>query len=87
MLFADHETIGDAVEAIIAKYEQRLKQLNPTVRNIHYDVNDLQSYIDTYGDLACLVLNQATGSYEPHDRTWFKAKVFNHLRKQATTGR
>ncbi|KAI8587729.1 putative enhancer of rudimentary [Geranomyces variabilis] len=78
----EYDTIADAVEAIINKYEQRLKQLNPEVRNIHYDVADLIKYIDTYGEIACLVLN-STGVYEPHNRDWFKQKVHTHLRKLA----
>ena len=36
-------------------YERRLQELNPNVKNITYDVNDLYSYIDHMGDMCALV--------------------------------
>jgi hypothetical protein len=36
-------------------YENRLRELNPSVRNITYDVNDLNNYIDHLGDFCALV--------------------------------
>ncbi|KAI8823721.1 rudimentary enhancer [Fimicolochytrium jonesii] len=83
----DHDTVSLAVESVISKFEQRLKQSNPTVRNIQYDINDLQKYIDSLGDVACLVLDPTARAYIPHDRDWFKARVFNHLKRQASAAR
>ena len=36
-------------------YENRLKELNPSVRNITYDVKDLHAYVDHLGDLCALM--------------------------------
>lgn len=36
-------------------YEGRLKELNPGVPNISYDISDLFAYIDSLQDLAVLV--------------------------------
>lgn len=41
---------------IIRIYESKLKQLNPNVRDITYDVQDLHAYIDHLEDLCCLML-------------------------------
>lgn len=40
---------------IVKRYEEKLKQLNPTMKNITYDIADLFTYIDTLHDLSCLV--------------------------------
>lgn len=40
--------------AFIAGYEHRLKELNPTVRNLRYDTKDLMNYIDNLPDLGIL---------------------------------
>ena len=52
--FSDYETVQLAIDSIIKLYEQRLKELNPTVRNITYDVKDLHAYIDHMGDVVLL---------------------------------
>ena len=40
---------------VVKLYEAKLKQLNPQVRQITYDISDLFSYIDSLGDLSALV--------------------------------
>lgn len=78
-------------------YERRLKQLNPTLPNISYDVKDLNNFIDHMGELCALVyvvyhlvvayLNCLTRysapqkAYLPHDKNWIKQKILNHLQK------
>ena len=41
-------------------YEKELKTLNPGVRNITYDIADLNTYIEQLTDLNCLVYAIAT---------------------------
>jgi len=36
-------------------YEERLKDLNPEVKNITYDVRDLNDYVDRLPELCALV--------------------------------
>ena len=36
-------------------YEKRLKQINPGVRNIQYNVKDFNNYLDHMGDACALV--------------------------------
>ena len=38
-------------------FEKRLKQLNPNMRQITYDINDLYTYIDSLPDLSALVFS------------------------------
>jgi hypothetical protein len=64
-------------------YEHKLKELNPSVQNITYDISDLYTYLDNLHDICSLVLDPATNKYDPKDRTWIKQKVFQHLRSQA----
>ena len=59
------------------------QELNPTMRNITYDINDLYSYIDSMPDLSCLVFDPATGQYAPFTKEWIKKRVYVLLKKQA----
>jgi hypothetical protein len=36
-------------------YEGKLKELNPDVRNITYDISDLFNYVDSLSDLSAMV--------------------------------
>lgn len=40
---------------IIKSYEAKLKEMNPTVRDITYDVKDLYNYVDHFADIGILV--------------------------------
>jgi hypothetical protein len=80
--FPPHATKRDQT-GVVKMYEQKLKQLNPSVRNITYDISDLYKYIDSLGDLSCLVFDPQTSNYEPQGRDWIKRQVFQHLKQQA----
>jgi hypothetical protein len=51
----DFETIAAALDAVVKMYEHKLKQLNPQVTNITYDISDLYNYLDTLADIVALV--------------------------------
>ena len=65
--FSDHEALAQALDCtppsrldthpvvFISGYEKRLKELNPTVRNLRYEARDLMSYVDNLPDLGILV--------------------------------
>lgn len=68
--YSDHETTSLAVEGtsikdfrllmnlfleIIKSYEAKLKEMNPTVRDITYDIKDLYNYVDHFADIGVLV--------------------------------
>ena len=41
--------------AVVKLYEHKLKELNPQVRQITYDIADLNNYLDTLQDVCALV--------------------------------
>jgi hypothetical protein len=41
--------------AVVKLYEHKLKELNPTVKQITYDVADLNNYLDSLQDICALV--------------------------------
>ena len=41
--------------AVVKLYEHKLKELNPQVRQITYDIADLNNYLDTLQDICALV--------------------------------
>jgi hypothetical protein len=53
--FSDHGTVPAAMDAVCNLFEKRLKELNPQMRNITYDINDLYAYVDSIPDLSALV--------------------------------
>ena len=59
--YSDFETVPQAVDGVLALFEKRLKELNPQMRQITYDINDLYRYIDTLQDLSALVF--ASGAW------------------------
>lgn len=40
---------------ICGLYERKLKDINPTIRNINYDISDLYNFIDGLADMSALV--------------------------------
>lgn len=41
--------------AIVKMYEHKLKELNPDIEHITYDINDLYNYIDSLHDICGLM--------------------------------
>jgi hypothetical protein len=80
--FSDFETVTEAMNGICQLYEQRLKQMNPGVRNITYDITELYAFIDGLGDLCCLVYD-GQSAYQPHNKQWVKDRVYQHLKRMA----
>jgi len=53
--WSDHPTVAHALEKIITLFETRLKELNPKVREVSYDIGHLTQFIQIMGDLSALV--------------------------------
>ncbi|KAG6436515.1 hypothetical protein SASPL_101416 [Salvia splendens] len=68
---------------ICGLYERKLKDLNPAIRNITYDISDLYNFIDGLADLSALVYDHSIQAYLPYDRQWIKQKTLQHLKKLA----
>eukprot|EP01038_Epipyxis_sp_PR26KG_P005556 gene5556-7678_t len=81
--YMDFPSVGGACDALVKMYEHKLKELNPTVPNITYDISDLYNFLDSFQDIAGLVLDPSSNKYDPKDRNWLKRKIFEHLKRQA----
>eukprot|EP00252_Welwitschia_mirabilis_P027821 TRINITY_DN9697_c0_g1_i1.p1 TRINITY_DN9697_c0_g1~~TRINITY_DN9697_c0_g1_i1.p1 ORF type:complete len:104 (-),score=16.52 TRINITY_DN9697_c0_g1_i1:228-539(-) len=81
--FMDFESTSQAMDGICALYERKLKELNPTLRNITYDIADLYNFIDGLADLSALVYDHSLQAYLPCDRQWIKQRTFRQLKKLA----
>ncbi|XXG52618.1 hypothetical protein AAC387_Pa03g0897 [Persea americana] len=69
--FMDYDSISQAMDGICGLYERKLKDLNPAILNITYDIADLYNFIDGLADMSALV-------------HWIKQRTFQHLKKRAT---
>eukprot|EP00249_Psilotum_nudum_P010253 c22430_g1_i3 orf=674-991(-) len=81
--FMDFDTVAQAMDGICGLYEKKLKDLNPTLRNISYDISDLYKFIEELVDMSALVYDPALHAYLPYDRQWIKQRAFQHLKKLA----
>ncbi|KAG5589037.1 hypothetical protein H5410_039551, partial [Solanum commersonii] len=82
--FMDYESISQAMDGICALYERKLKELNPAIREITYDISDLYNFIDGLADMSALVYDHSIQAYLPYDRQWIKQKTLQHLKKLAS---
>ncbi len=53
--YIDFPTVNAALDAIVKMYEHKLKELNPSIAHITYDISDLYNYIDSLHDMCALV--------------------------------
>jgi hypothetical protein len=60
--YLDFESVNGGMDGVVKMYEAKLKQLNPSVKNITYDIQDLYNYIDSLTDLSALVYVAATAA-------------------------
>jgi len=81
--YMDFPSLGAAMDALVKMYETKLKELNPSIKHITYDISDLLKFLDSLTDLVALVCDNSVGKYEPHDRSWVKERIVGHLRGQA----
>ena len=63
--FSDYETVTAAMDGVCALFEKRLKELNPQMRQITYDINDLYKFIDLVPDLSALVFAPGATASNP----------------------
>merc|ERR1711935_1099857 len=78
--YQDYDTVTAAMDGVCKMYEKKLQQLNPTVKQISYDIADLFRYLDSVNDICALVFDPATNQYSPHNKEWVKDRVFNVLK-------
>lgn len=81
--FLDFANVALSIDAIVKMFEHKLREMNPRIQQITYDVSDLFKYIDGFHDICALVFDRNSAKYDPKDRNWIKEKIYNLLRKQA----
>ena len=45
--YIDFPSVGAAMDALVKMYEHKLKELNPSLQHITYDISDLYKYLGT----------------------------------------
>ena len=78
--YEDFETITKAIQHICTIFESKLRQLNPNLPNIVYEVQDLWRFIDNVPDLSALVYDPGKDAYLPCGKEWLKKKALQHLK-------
>uniref|UniRef100_A0A0D3F7I5 Enhancer of rudimentary homolog n=1 Tax=Oryza barthii TaxID=65489 RepID=A0A0D3F7I5_9ORYZ len=81
--FMDYNSINHALDGLCGLYERKIRDINPMVPNITYDITDLYNFIDGLADISALVYDHSIQAFLPYDRQWIKQKLFQHLKKLA----
>uniref|UniRef100_A0A0E0K2A8 Enhancer of rudimentary homolog n=1 Tax=Oryza punctata TaxID=4537 RepID=A0A0E0K2A8_ORYPU len=81
--FMDYNSINHALDGLCGLYERKIRDINPMVPNITYDITDLYNFIDGLADISALVYDLSIQAFLPYDRQWIKQKLFQHLKKLA----
>ncbi len=76
-------TQAQAIDEIIRRFEEHLKNTRPQARQITYDVKELFQWLDGMVDISALVLDTRVNKYDPHPKDWIKQQIFNRLKQQA----
>ncbi|KAH6566947.1 hypothetical protein BASA50_003258 [Batrachochytrium salamandrivorans] len=84
-VWADFATVEEAMEELISHFEHSLQEKHPEMSTLKYQITDFNGYIDTTPDIGCLVFDNTTKTYVPHDKIWIKKQVFTMLHGIATT--
>ncbi|CAN6273447.1 unnamed protein product, partial [Urochloa humidicola] len=79
--FMDYNSVNQALDGICGLYERKIRDINPMVPNITYDISDLYNFIDGLADISALVFDHSIQAFLPYDRQWIKQKLFQHLKK------
>lgn len=82
--YSTHASFDAAVDSIISMYEAKLKELNPQLPHIQYDISDLYKYIDSFVDLTVLVLDNVTQQFQGVSSTKLKAGILANLTQKAS---
>ncbi|XP_066343198.1 enhancer of rudimentary homolog [Miscanthus floridulus] len=81
--FMDYDSVNHALDGICGLYERKIRNINPMVRNLTYDISDLYNFIDGLTDISALVYDDSLHAFLPYDRQWIKQKLFQHLKRLA----
>ncbi|KAK9861638.1 hypothetical protein WJX84_004577 [Apatococcus fuscideae] len=84
--FRDYESVAQSAAGICQLFEEKLKILNPGMRTLEYNIDDLFTFIDSHADVSALVYDKNVNAYIPYNKAWIKEQVLSHLRNIASSG-
>eukprot|EP00884_Botryococcus_braunii_P011900 jgi/Botrbrau1/20710/Bobra.0058s0039.1 len=81
--FMDYSDQAKAMDGVCAMFEKYLRENNPSLPKITYDVRALFLWLDSLADLSALVYDAKNNAYIPYNKEWVKATALRHLKGQA----
>ncbi|XP_017059199.1 protein enhancer of rudimentary-like [Drosophila ficusphila] len=79
--YCDFESVDECMEGVCKIYEEHLKRQDPYNAMITYDICQLFDFIDTLSDICCIVYQNRTRTYVPHNKEWIKEQIYALLRQ------
>ena len=65
-------------------FERKLRNLNPHMPTITYEIGDLYGYIDDMVDISALVYDPKMNAYIPCNKEWIKSTAYEHLKQEGS---
>ncbi|GJJ71268.1 hypothetical protein EMPS_03618 [Entomortierella parvispora] len=81
--YIECNSVALAMDEVISMYEEYLKKKFPQKERIEFDVNEVLDMVFHLPDCAALVLDQKSGSYVPHDKSWIQKQVVVRAQSRA----
>lgn len=82
--FYDFKSLEKSIEFLVKSYEDKLRDQGPERQSFTYDLGELFEYIDDLVEIICLVFNEETKTFAPHNKDWIKSQIYKFLNKQIT---
>ena len=76
----DYNSVPDAIDGFVKSYEAKLRNLNPTLKQLTYSVADLQTYVDSMYDVSLMVSAPNTRQYVPKGKDFLKQQCLQRLK-------
>ncbi|KAL6767581.1 hypothetical protein ACKKBF_B35815 [Auxenochlorella protothecoides x Auxenochlorella symbiontica] len=77
--FSDFDSTADALTGICSMYEKLLRELNPHLAEMTYELDDLFAYLDRLPEVSMLIYDPSLDAYTPHTRAWVKKAALAQL--------
>jgi len=81
-IWSEYQSLSEALDGVIEKFEKELEKSNQGKSEIHYDVQQLFAYVDKLEGLAVMVLDSRVQMYVSKSKKWIKDQILAQLQGQ-----
>lgn len=76
--YLEYESIDDCMESVCRIFEGYMRCQHLNVESSNY-ILELFNFLDGLQDITCIVYQEASQTYAPHNKVWIKEQLFLRL--------